>query len=134
MSKPLLNDLQELINAGIITSDSADRIRQYYQNKKEPPNTRFNIVLAILGSLLVSLGIVLLVAHNWDEMPRDVQTIFAFLPLALGQGLCVFTLLKKKEIGPGGKVVRLFYFLLLHPAWHLSARYIILQDHWKNLS
>jgi uncharacterized membrane protein len=97
MSKPLLKDLQELVNANIITPDIARNIEQYYQNKKEAPSERFNIVLGILGALLVGSGIVLLVAHNWDEMPRSVQTIFAFLPMAVGQALCIFTLLRKKE-------------------------------------
>ncbi|MBC7826464.1 MAG: DUF2157 domain-containing protein [Chitinophagaceae bacterium] len=96
MSKPLLKDLRELVTANIITSDTADQIARYYQSKKEAPGEKFNIVLGILGALLVGFGIVLLVAHNWDVMPRSVQTIFAFLPLAAGQALCVFTLLKKR--------------------------------------
>ena len=97
MSKDLLKDLDELVSANILTESSADQIRKYYQNKKDSPNGKFNIVLGILGALLVSFGIVLLVAHNWDEMPRALKTFFAFLPLLVGQGLCVFTLLKKKE-------------------------------------
>jgi len=97
MSNPLLKDLQELVNSNIITPAIADKIAEYYRNKKEAPNSRFNIVLGILGAMLVGFGVVLLVAHNWDEMGRTMQTLFAFLPLALGQGLCVFTLLRKKE-------------------------------------
>ncbi|HKH63417.1 MAG TPA: DUF2157 domain-containing protein [Flavitalea sp.] len=97
MSNPLLRDLQELVNANILTQDTADKIQQYYRNKKERPDGRFSIVLGFLGALLVGSGIVLLVAHNWDEMPRTVQTVFAFLPLAIGHALCLFTLLKKSD-------------------------------------
>ena len=81
MSKPLLKDLDELVTANVISSDTAERISEYYKSRKAAPNERFNIVLAVLGSLLVGSGIVLLVAHNWDEMSRGTQTVFAFLPL-----------------------------------------------------
>ena len=97
MSSPLLKDLQELVSANILTRDKADQIEQYYRDKKERPDARFNIVLGLLGALLVGSGIVLLVAHNWDEMPRTLQTVFAFVPLAIGQALCLFTLLKKRD-------------------------------------
>ena len=97
MSSPLLRDLQELVSANILTRDKADQIEQYYRDKKERPDGRFNIVLGFLGALLVGSGIVLLVAHNWDEMPRTLQTVFAFVPLAVGQALCLFTLLKKRD-------------------------------------
>jgi uncharacterized membrane protein len=50
-----------------------------------------------LGAVLVGLGIILVLAHNWDELPRAVKVIFAFLPLAMGQLVCAYTLLKKPE-------------------------------------
>ena len=97
MNSPLLKDLQELVSANVLTPDAAEQIAQYYQSKKDASTGRFNVVLGILGALLVGSGIVLLVAHNWDEMSRPAQTILAFFPLALGQALCIFTLLRKKE-------------------------------------
>src|SRR5688572_11183052 len=97
MSNPLLRDLQELVTANILTPDTADQIERYYRNKNKEPDGKFNIVLGILGALLVGSGIVLLVAHNWDDMPRPMKTVFAFLPLALGQVLCFFTLVKKRN-------------------------------------
>ena len=97
MSRPLLKDLDELVGADIISAETAARITQYYEAKKQSPNERFNIVLGILGSLLVGLGIVLVVAHNWDEMSRSTQTTFAFLPLAAAQALCIYSIVKKKR-------------------------------------
>ncbi len=97
MSKPLLKDLPELVKAGIITPDTAQKITEYYQSQKGTPSNKFNPVLGILGALLVGFGIILVVAHNWDDLNRLTQTILAFLPLALTQGLCVYTLLRKKE-------------------------------------
>jgi uncharacterized membrane protein len=46
---------------------------------------------------LASLGIVLLIAHNWDEFSNRLKTIIAFLPLIIGQALCFYTLSKRKD-------------------------------------
>ncbi len=48
------------------------------------------LYLGILGSLLVGLGIVLLVAHNWDEMSRQCKLSLLFLPLACRPGRMSF--------------------------------------------
>jgi uncharacterized membrane protein len=93
----LLNHLEELVRAGIITSDTAEQINRYYQSKKDSSGNKFNTLLGILGALLVSAGIVLVVAHNWDDLNKTIKTVFAFLPLVAGQGLCAYTLLKKKD-------------------------------------
>ncbi|MEO0902648.1 MAG: DUF2157 domain-containing protein [Bacteroidota bacterium] len=42
-------------------------------------------------------GNILIIAHNWDELSRFTKTCFAFLPLIIGQLLCGYTLLKKRE-------------------------------------
>lgn len=97
MSKQIINDLKELVSENVITPDVAAGIEQYYLNKKDKSSDTFRIVLGILGSILVGSGIVLLVAHNWDQMGRMLQTFFAFLPLATGQLLCGYTLLKQKN-------------------------------------
>src|SRR5262245_22954072 len=97
MSKPLLKDLQELVSNNIITPETAEQITRYYDSKQEPPSNKFNIVLGILGAILVGSGIVLLLAHNWELMNKTVKSIVAFLPLAIAQSLCIYTLVRKKE-------------------------------------
>ncbi|MGB8192745.1 MAG: DUF2157 domain-containing protein, partial [Chitinophagaceae bacterium] len=97
MNPSILKELQQLVAENVISEEAAGRIREYYQSKAATPSNRFAIVLGILGSLLVGLGIVLVVAHNWDDMGRLPKTIFAFLPLLLGQALCTYTLIKRKD-------------------------------------
>ena len=46
---------------------------------------------------MVGLGIILIMAHNWDEFTRPLKTIFAFLPLVLGQLFAGYSILKKKS-------------------------------------
>lgn len=97
MNPSILKELQELVAANVISQETANSIETYYRSKTQPPSNRFAIVLSILGALLVGLGIVLVVAHNWDEFGKTAKTILAFLPLVLGQALCMYTLLKQKE-------------------------------------
>ncbi|PRX56357.1 DUF2157 domain-containing protein [Flagellimonas meridianipacifica] len=92
----ILKDLEDLVKANVITEDIANNIRSYYQTKSESPSSnRLFVVFGILGAILVGLGIILIIAHNWDELSRFTKTCFAFLPLVLGQLLCCYSLLKK---------------------------------------
>lgn len=90
----LLKDLSELIMEGIIDEPTADRIREYYNRRKGPSTNRLFVIFGILGAVLVGLGIVLIVAHNWDEFSRTAKTILAFVPLLIGQFLAGFSLLR----------------------------------------
>jgi uncharacterized membrane protein len=97
MSKNILQALPELIQAGVITAETADQIRGYYRLREGKPANVLFIVFGILGALLVGLGIILMLAHNWDGLPRAARTGLAFLPLVLGQGLGGFVLLRKAQ-------------------------------------
>lgn len=97
MSKHVVKDLSELVSAGIISADNAEKIRQYYQQKAEHAPGRLVLVFGILGALLVGLGIILIIAHNWDEFPRATKLFFSLLPLLIGQLTCAFTLYRKYD-------------------------------------
>src|SRR5262245_45559797 len=90
-------DLTELVQAGVIDQPTADKISNYYATKTTSPQSKMVIVFGILGSLLVSLGIILILAHNWDDLTRTTKSIIAFIPLVIGQGLCAFSLWKKRD-------------------------------------
>ena len=88
-------DIPELLKAGIITPETAEGIRQYYREKAGQSQNRLFIIFGILGAILVGLGVILIIAHNWDEFSRTLKTFFSFLPLLVGQFFCAFTLLRK---------------------------------------
>lgn len=90
-------DISELVRAEIISQETAGKIRDYYQQKSGQSQNRLLIVFGILGAILTGLGIILIIAHNWDELSRATKTIFAFIPLIGGQVICGYTLLKKPE-------------------------------------
>jgi uncharacterized membrane protein len=93
----LINDIEKLVGAEIITEETANQIRAYYNSKEANSSNRLLVIFGVLGAFLIGMGIILIIAHNWDQLPRFVKTIFAFVPLLIGQGLCGYTLWKKKE-------------------------------------
>lgn len=93
----IIKDLTELVEAAVINQETADRIKNYYQSKSSSSTSRLFIVFAIFGALLTGLGIILIIAHNWDELSRGTKTVIAFLPLVMGQLLCGYVLMKKRS-------------------------------------
>ncbi|HKC66639.1 MAG TPA: DUF2157 domain-containing protein [Bacteroidia bacterium] len=96
MSKNFTKELEELTKAEIISEDTAEKIRNYYQTKQNNSSTVL-VAFAIIGAILVGLGFILIIAHNWDNLSRPTKVVFAFMPLILAQLLCGFSLLKKQE-------------------------------------
>ena len=97
----LLADLPELVATGVLSPEAAEALERHYAGKfqEEPRRTGF-ILSAVLGSLLISAGITLLVAHNWDFLSRPIRCGIAFTPLVLSQGLAIFVLLRRDESAP----------------------------------
>lgn len=93
----ILKDLPNLVKADIITEETADDIKNYYKNKGSSSTNRLFVVFGILGAILVGLGVILIIAHNWDELSKNTKTFFAFLPLLAAQIICGYVLLKKQD-------------------------------------
>ena len=94
----ILKDISKLVEAGVITRETVAQIENYY--KKDTTRYRggnLGVIFAILGATLVGLGIILMIAHNWDNFSQDTKTAFAFFPLISGQIICGYTLLCKRE-------------------------------------
>ena len=97
MSDKIANELEELLQASVVTTETAEKIREYFHQKKEENHNRLSSIFGILGAILVGLGIILVFAHNWDNISRLTKIILSFLPLLMGQLLCGYSILKKSE-------------------------------------
>lgn len=97
MNKNISKALPELVEAGIISEETAQQIEQFYAGQKPENTNRLFVIFGILGAVLAGLGLILIIAHNWDQMPKTVKTFFAFLPLILGQVLAGYALLKRSD-------------------------------------
>lgn len=93
----MIKDLQELVNANVISEEVAADIQAYYSSKHKSPRNKLFIAFAILGALLIGLGIILIIAHNWDDLSKTTKTIIAFLPLLIGQALSGYALFRRND-------------------------------------
>lgn len=85
-------ELDELVANKVITPEVADNIRVYY-DKPAPESNRLVIAFGVIGALLVGMGIVLIIAHNWDDLSTAAKLFVGLAPLAICQvlgGVLVF--------------------------------------------
>ena len=92
----LEGELPGLVADGLISADTAARLKERYKAAETHSNLGF-ILLATVGSALVGAGIILLVAHNWDDLSRPLRTFIAFLPLLVALALGLFVLLRRVD-------------------------------------
>ena len=94
----LYQELPALMNAGIISAETAEKLRAYYGEIKEGNKSRIALIIfGVLGALLIGSGIILLLAHNWDELSHAVRTVLSLTPLLIGQLLAGWAILRKRE-------------------------------------
>jgi uncharacterized membrane protein len=74
-------DIQKIHEAGLITTDQRERIVAHFHLKEE--GNKFLVIISLVGAVLVAAGIVLLIAANWDAIPRGVK-LAGGLALMLG--------------------------------------------------
>ena len=96
----LLGELPVLKEKGILNAESADALHKYYQAIM-PPKTNFQqlviLFFGILSATLIGAGIILIIACNWDDIPRHIRAGMAFIPLLFAAIFGGYTLLKDKS-------------------------------------
>lgn len=69
----------------IITQEQADEILAGYPEKEILPLT-FQRTFSVLGAVLIGVGLLLVLAHNWDALSRGVRLTSVLVLLLLSQG------------------------------------------------
>jgi len=88
----LLKELPLLVDRGIITAESATHIRLFYTELNGNRKNSAMLILSIIGVALIGLGVILLLAHNWQELGRESRTAVALIPLITAQLLCLWSI------------------------------------------
>jgi uncharacterized membrane protein len=74
-------DVERIHQAGLISQEQKLQIAAHFNLKEE--SSRFLAIVSFIGAILVASGIVLVIASNWDEIPRGIK-IASGLALMLG--------------------------------------------------
>jgi len=97
MSSKFNKELKVLVKDKVISPELAEKIEQYYATKDMGKPNRLFTIFGVFGALLIGAGIILMLAHNWDDFTRGTKTIWAFVPLLIGQLIVGFSILKEKS-------------------------------------
>lgn len=102
--KWLQGELTKLSEQGILDSASCERLSEYCSTKlSESAGTGiggfFLTAMCVLGMLFITGGIVLLIAHNWSQFGKMVQSVIGMTPLAIAGVLSLWTLTRFRDDG-----------------------------------
>jgi uncharacterized membrane protein len=86
----LSRELPELVAQGVIPSEAAEQIRQHYGQAQVAASAAKHwavVLFGILGAVLIGGGIILLLAHNWEELSRPMRAAISVAPLVFAAAL-----------------------------------------------
>jgi len=121
------DDIQKIHDAGLISAEQRSQILAHFNLKED--SSRFLVIVSFIGAVLVSAGIVLLIAANWADIPRGVK-LAAGLILMLGAHGGGWWLREKRQDYPKtgealhliGSLLFLGNIALVGQIYHLSSR------------
>ena len=88
--------VEELLESEVINSEIGQKIKEYYQQKNQTSSSsRMLGIFGVLGALLIGVGLILIVAHNWDDLSRSTKSILALCPVVVGIAACIYALTKR---------------------------------------
>ncbi len=94
----LYGELPRLVAQGILTPDTDAKLRAHYGPMEPARPARLAVIIfGVLGALLIGAGLILVLAHNWDELSRPVRAGLSFLPLVLAQGLAAWVMFNRPQ-------------------------------------
>ncbi|MCX6996227.1 MAG: DUF2157 domain-containing protein [Kiritimatiellaeota bacterium] len=94
----LYDELPRLVAQGLLTPEADARLRAHYGPVAPARPARLAVIIfGVLGALLIGAGIILVLAHNWEDLSRPVRAGLSFLPLVLAQGLAAWTMCNRPQ-------------------------------------
>lgn len=91
----LESELPRLVEVGVVPRDVAGRILAHYAEAARLGGAV--PLFAVLGAGLIGLGVILLVAANWEELSRAQRAALTFAMLIAAQASAAFSLLGRRS-------------------------------------
>jgi uncharacterized membrane protein len=93
----LYERLPALVDGKVLTPETAEKLRRHFGEPEVTSDKKLAVlILSILGAALIGAGVILLVAHNWDNLSREIRTVLAFIPLLIAIALAAWVLLRRR--------------------------------------
>jgi hypothetical protein len=130
--KWISEELPLLVEKGIISDQQSKAILEYFsQQNAKKPNTAI-IAFSIIGSTLLAAGIILILAHNWSDLPRQIRIVISFLPLVVSQIIGFWVIIKKRDSIAWTEGIAAFGFLSIGATLALVSQTYHLQGDFRS--
>ncbi|MCX5707964.1 MAG: DUF2157 domain-containing protein [Candidatus Omnitrophica bacterium] len=131
--KWLYQELPILVGKGIISQENAGRIKDYYgQLSERGKKNTFLIISSVVGSLLIGLGIISLIAHNWDQFSRSTRTVLSLAPVVIGILLTGWALAKDRASDQLKESTTAFLTLMIGASISLICQTYNISGSWQS--
>jgi uncharacterized membrane protein len=110
----LYRELPDLVSKGILTPEAAENLRRHYGVPESTLGTRtVLLIFGVIGVILVGLGVILILAHNWESLSKITRLLIAVALLLLSQIISGLTLYKKQDSLVWRESAGTFQFLMI---------------------
>ena len=127
--KWLHQELDTWIGEGLVTPDQAVAIRARYPEKGLPWGT---LIFSGLGGVIIGLGVILLFAYNWQEIPKFAKLAIVFAALAAIHAVGVRLFLRSDRWRALGDALCLLGTMFFGAGIWLVAQIYNIQEHYPN--
>ncbi|GHV01131.1 hypothetical protein AGMMS49521_0660 [Campylobacterota bacterium] len=118
----LEQQLDEWVDASLVSSENAAKIRaRYTEGDMDRPN-RLMMIFAIFGALLIGTGFISIFAYNWEELSRAAKAVIAFVLLGLAIAFAVYAKLRKEGSAAYAEGVAIFWSVAFVGAFAIIAQ------------
>jgi hypothetical protein len=94
----LRGELSRLCDAQVLDADTAAGVRAYYGLDHLPaPRNLALLIFGVMGAALFGAGLILIFAHNWDELSRAARAGISLGLLVIAQALAGWVLVRKPQ-------------------------------------
>ncbi len=113
-TKPDIEALEKLAQAFGVDIEEiiyGEKKKEIISDDKTKEKNRMKIILAVVGCLFIGAGLAVVFFGFWEKLPLSTKTVFSFLPMLVGQGVAIYTFLKKKGSIPWREGVAVLWAL-----------------------
>jgi len=129
----LSEQLSQWTNANIIDETASGKIRSLYPPPK-PKTTRPWAVIAFscIGACVIGLGVILLLAYNWDDMTKAVKLSLIFASIIISHSVGITIFLRSQKFKALGEGLTLLGTILFGAGIFLIAQIYHIDEHYPN--
>ncbi|MBR2877206.1 MAG: DUF2157 domain-containing protein [Clostridia bacterium] len=94
----MLGKLSEVFNVSVEELIYGEKRKTHIDNNDDTSgNKKLIIIFSSLGSVFIAIGIICFIFFGWEKFNITIKTVFAMLPMLVGQASAIYTYYKKKS-------------------------------------